>query len=66
MTAPQATAEVFYTALRALPNEERKAVLARIADDPAFREDLYDLALIAERHDEPSRPFREYLAERQK
>ena len=33
MTVSQATAEVFLTALRALPEEERQAVLARIVED---------------------------------
>ena len=62
MTSSQATAEVFLTALRALPKKERQAVLTRIAEDDELREDLLDLALLAERHDEPSGAFREYLA----
>ncbi len=66
MTAVQATAEVFLTALQALPKKEREAVLAGIADDQNFRENLLDLALIAERRNEPSRPFDEYLAEKDK
>ncbi|HUT09727.1 MAG TPA: hypothetical protein VMY42_04465 [Thermoguttaceae bacterium] len=66
MTAPEATAEVFLTALRALPKKERDAVLAGIADDQRFREDLLDLTLIAERRHEPSRPFSQYLAEKGK
>ncbi|MFH1922012.1 MAG: hypothetical protein ABIP48_19270 [Planctomycetota bacterium] len=66
MTETQATAEVFLTALRALPKKERDAVLARIADDEDLREDLLDLALIAQRRDESSRPFRQYLAEKGK
>ena len=61
MTKNQATAEVFVTALRALPERERRSVLARIADEKDLREDLFDLALIAKRRHEPSRPFREYL-----
>jgi len=32
MTVSQATAEVFLTALRALPDEERQAVLAHIVE----------------------------------
>ena len=64
MTSLQATAEVFLTALRALPKKERQAVLTRIAEDDELREDLLDLALLAERRDEPSRPFREYMAEK--
>ena len=64
MTPSRATAEAFLTALRALPKKERQAVLSGIAEDDELREDLLDLALIAERRDEPSRPFRDYLAER--
>lgn len=66
MSKTQATAEVFLTALRALSKKEREAVFARIADDAELREDLLDLALIAERRHEPSRPFREYLAEKKR
>ena len=64
MTSSQATAEIFLTALRALPKKEREAVLSCIAEDDELREDLLDLALLAERRDEPSRPFREYVAEK--
>jgi len=66
MTAPEATANVFLTALRALPKKDREAVLAEIANDEDLREDLFDLALIAERRKEPSRPFRRYLSEKGK
>jgi len=66
MTATEATAEVFLTALRALPKRQRDAVLARIAEDDKLREDFLDLALIAQRRDEPSRPFRQYLSEKGK
>ena len=64
MTRAEATAEVFLTALRALPKREREAVLSGIAEDERLREELFDLALIAARRKEPSRPFREYLAEK--
>ena len=65
MTKSQAaTADVFVTALKALPKRERDAVLVRIARDKAFARDILDLALIAKRRKEPSRPFREYLAGR--
>ena len=64
MTAAEATAEVFLTALRALRKRQRDAVLAGIADDDSLREDLLDLALIAQRRDESSRSFRGYLAEK--
>jgi hypothetical protein len=62
MTTSEATAEVFLTALRALPKKQREAVLARIADEPGMREDLLDLALIARRRHESSRPLRRRTA----
>jgi len=62
--AQQATADVFLTALKALPKTERDAVVVRIARDKAFARDIRDLALIADRRGESSRPFREYLSEK--
>ncbi|HUT55486.1 MAG TPA: hypothetical protein VM658_19000 [bacterium] len=66
MTNSDATAEVFITALKALPKTERDAVLVRIARDKEFARDLLDLAVISSRGHEPSRPFREYLAAKRK
>jgi hypothetical protein len=66
MTASRATAEVFLAAFRSLPKQQRQAVLCGIAEDDELREDLMDLALVAERRDEPSRPFAEYLAEKRR
>ena len=66
MTETQATAEVFYTALKALTKIERDAVLVRIAKDKSISRDLMDLATIAQRRNEPSRPFRKYLTARKK
>ncbi len=62
--AQRATADVFLTALKALPKAERDAVVVRIARDKAFARDILDLALIADRRGERSRPFRDYLAEK--
>ena len=64
MTAKEATAEVFYTAFKALPREERDAVIVRLAREKSIREDLLDLATVERRRKEPSRPFREFLRER--
>jgi len=64
MSPTEATAEVFLTAFRALSKKERQAVLARLAVEPDLQEDLQDLALVARRRDEPSRPLRDYLAEK--
>ncbi len=62
--AQRATADVFLTALKALPKAERGAVVVRIARDKAFARDILDLAMIAKRCTERSRPFREYLSEK--
>ena len=64
--AQRATADVFLTALRALPKTERDAVVVRIARDQVFSRDIRDLALVADRHGESSRPFREYLSEKKR
>ena len=64
MTQAESVAEVFLTALKALPKRERDAVLVRIARDRALARDLLDLATIADRRRQPSRPFREYLAQK--
>jgi len=66
MSEIQATAEVFYTALKAPPKTERDAVLVRIAEDKPLARDLLDLATIAARRHERSRPFREYLARKRR
>ncbi len=60
----ESRAEVYLMALRSLSKTERDMVIARLLEDPELREDILDLALIQQRRGEPSRPFREYLAER--
>lgn len=52
------------TALKALPKAERDAVVVQIARDKAFARDILDLALIADRRHEPSRPVRKDLSEK--
>ena len=66
MTKIAATAEVFMLAFRSLPKAERAAVVSRLLSDPEFREDLIDLALMAQREDEPSRPYEEFVQELQR
>ena len=62
----EATAEVYWTAFRALPKKDRQAVIARFAREREFREDLIDLVLLEERRGEPVRPLASYLARRDK
>lgn len=69
MTPQQATAEVFYTAFKALSKQEQQDVLARIARDRKLRrmlEDISDRLIIDEERDKPSRPLREYIDERER
>ena len=61
MTKTQATGEVFWTAFQALRPVEKQAVLERLLKDKALRQDLQDLATIANRKGEPARPLRNYL-----
>ena len=66
MTASQATAEVFLTALRALPRPEREKVMSAIARDKRMWEDIRDLAVFEARESEPSVPYEEYAARRRR
>lgn len=66
MTTTQATAEVFWTAFKVLPVEEKRAVLKYIILDENLRRDLMDLSIIEERRNEPGRPLRDYLKEKAK
>ncbi len=63
MEAEKATAEVLWTAFKALPKRERQAVVARLLDDEEFVEDLMDIALIKEARREPGEyvPLHDYL-----
>jgi hypothetical protein len=69
MTVQQATAEVFLTAFKALPRREQEDILGRIARDRRLRrilEDISDRVAIEEERGKPSRPLRDYVAERER
>ena len=66
MPQTQAIARVFMQAFKSLPYQERESFLGELVKTKKYREDLIDLAIIEARRNEPSRPFREYLAERKK
>ncbi|MFB3075558.1 MAG: hypothetical protein ACE1Z6_10330 [Candidatus Methylomirabilales bacterium] len=69
MTPQQATAEIFYTAFKALSKREQQNVLARIARDRKLRrilEDVSDRLVIEEERDKPSRPLRDYIDKRER
>ncbi len=64
MGKTEALAEVFLTAFRSLPKPDRDRILVGLVKDKTLRRDLMDLATIEERKKGPSRPFRDYLKER--
>ncbi|HJX12241.1 MAG TPA: hypothetical protein VJ377_01805 [Dehalococcoidales bacterium] len=66
MKAAQSRAEVYLMALESLSKAEKKAVIHRLLEDKDLREDILDVLLIQQRQGESSRPFREYLAVREK
>lgn len=59
------TAEGFIAEFKALPKPERDAVIIRIAEDEEFGRDLVELAIVADREDEPTRPFQDFFREKQ-
>lgn len=63
ITNTAATSEIFFLAFRSLPKAERTAVVSRLLTDPEFREDLIDIAVMAQRENEPSRPYEEFVHE---
>jgi hypothetical protein len=68
LKANQATIEVFFTAFKALKSKEREALLEKIMNDPALKEDLIDIALIekAKKVKGKSISAKEYFAKRRK
>ena len=61
-----ATAEVFWTAFRALSRSEKLAIVGRLLRDRHFREDLIDAATIEQRRREPAQSLVSYLKRRAK
>ena len=66
MKAAESRAEVYLMALQSLSKAEKEVIIAHLLQDTKLREDILDLALIQQRQEEPTRPFREYLTERKK
>ncbi len=64
MTRVQATAEIFYTAFKALPKKEQEVFLSKLFSDSSTREEMIDLAIYARRRNEPSRPLQSCIKER--
>ena len=63
MKAVESRSEIYIMALQSLTKREREAIISRLLEDPELREDILDVMTIHQRQGEPSRPFREYLAE---
>jgi hypothetical protein len=61
MKAVESRTEIYLMALQSLSKAERESIIARLLEDPDLREDILDLITIHQRHEEPSRPFKEYL-----
>ncbi len=68
MKTNQATAEVFFTAFKALKSNEKKAFLEKIIADTKLRNDLIDIALIekAKKIKGGSISAKDYFANRRK
>lgn len=68
MKADQATAEVFFTAFKALKTNEKEAFLEKVISDPELREDIIDIAMIEEAKKIKGKPVsaKEYFAKRRK
>ena len=66
MKTNQATAEVFFTAFKALKGKEKEAFLEMVFNDRRLREDLIDIALIEKAKKVKGKPVsaKEYFARR--
>ena len=66
MTQPQATAEIFWTAFRAMKPLEREAFLGKLMKDKKLAEDLRYAVIIEKRRNEPTVSLDDYLSRRSK
>ena len=69
MTTQEATAEVFFTAFKALPKREQQSVLTLVTHDKKLRallEDISDRFILEEEREKSARPLREYVQAREK
>jgi hypothetical protein len=64
MTTTQATAEVFWTAYRALKKRDRVAVAQRLLQDADIREDLRYAMIVEDRKKEPTVSLDDYLSQK--
>ena len=68
MKASQETAEVFFTAFKALGRTEKEAFIEKMISDTKLRKDLIDVALIEEAKKVKGKPIaaKEYFSRRRK
>jgi hypothetical protein len=59
--APEATAEIFVTAFKALKPKQREAVLQKLVADAEVAEDLADTLALESRRRQPRTPLRDAL-----
>jgi hypothetical protein len=63
--SPSALAKVFLTALETVDAQVKREVLFSILENEKLFEEVEAMILWNERKDEPSVPFRQYLAQRE-
>lgn len=68
MKTAEATAEVFFSAFKAMKSKEKEAFFEKVLHDRGLREDLIDIALIEKAKKVKGYPVsaREYFAQRRK
>jgi hypothetical protein len=68
MKSDQATAEVFFTAFKALKGAERAAFIEKVVADPRLRADIVDIALIEQAKGASGRAVsaKDYFSKRRK
>jgi hypothetical protein len=61
MSVTEATAEIFFTAFKALKRREREAVLQKLVADVQLADDLADTLALEARRQQPHSPLRDVL-----
>ena len=61
MSVTEATAEIFFTAFKALKRREREAVLQKLVADVELADDLADTLALEARRQQPHSPLRDVL-----
>jgi hypothetical protein len=59
----QALGEVFWLAFQQLSEDDQRAFMTKLLEDPEWYEDIYDAIMSIKARKEPARPYREVAAE---